>query len=88
MLGLEGSGLYLSIAHRMQLVGHQRQHAFSISLRGIATFPALFAELFQFMVQAFPCFFSSVSVSGLLSAMAVQARLRDTALWDTTPSMT
>ena len=50
VLSLDGSGLHLPVAHAVQFVGHQRQHAFSIPLRGIAAFPAVPAQLFQCMV--------------------------------------
>ena len=42
----------------MQLIGGQGQDAFSVSLCGIAAFPALPAELFECEVQVFNRVFS------------------------------
>ena len=51
VLGLQGSGLHLAIAHAVQFVGDQRQHAFPVALRGVAALPAVSAELFQLVIK-------------------------------------
>ena len=47
----QGPSRHAPIAQRMELVGHQGQHALAFDLGGIAAFPALAAELFELVVQ-------------------------------------
>ena len=73
----------------MQLVGRPGQDPLSIPLCGIAAFPAVPAQLFQFVVQVFNRVFSFlVSVSELLAAWATQDSLSRIRSWGTTPVMT
>ena len=72
----------------MQLIRSQGQDAFSIPLRGIASLFALFAELFELMVQVTHVFLFPVSVSEHPSTGMLRFRYREQGSWDTTPIMT
>ena len=73
----------------MQLIRSQGQNPLSVPLRGIAAFPAVPAQLLQFVVQSSNRVFSfMVSVSELLAAWATQDSLSRIRSWDTTPVMT
>ena len=73
----------------MQLIGRLGQYPLPVPLRGIAAFPAVPAQLLQFVVQTFNRVFSFlVSVSELLAAWATQDSLSRIRSWDTTPKVT